>query len=237
MIEEDHLMEVARNKRFDLHVHSKYSKDGFMDIPDILRIAVKRGLSGIALTDHNTIKGALKAKNLEAKKPEAEGLRIIVGSEIMTERGEVIGLFLSEEIRSREFHSAITEIKDQDGLVIIPHPFDDMRSSALQPDDDEVRLADAVEVFNSRCVFQKYNDRALELAMRLNLGLCAGSDAHFGNEIGIAGIIALSDDPQEIKKALSRGDDSAIKIYGRRSPLINHAFTKVLKIWRRARSG
>ncbi len=225
-------MVISCSKRFDLHVHSKYSKDGFLDVSDVLRIAAKRGLSGIALTDHNTIKGALEAKKLEAK-----GLCIIVGSEVMTDRGEVIGLFLSEEVRSREFLSVISEIKDQDGLVIIPHPFDEMRSSALSPDDDEARLADAVEVFNSRCVFQKYNDRALELARRLSLGLCAGSDAHFGNEIGIAGIIAESDDPQEIKDALIRGDENKMLVYGRRSPLINHAFTKVLKRWRRARSG
>lgn len=84
--------------KYDLHVHSKYSVDGYVEPEVIVKTAQKRGLSGVAVTDHNTIKGGLKAK-----KYETEDLRVIVGSEIETNRGEVIGLFLSEEIKSHLF--------------------------------------------------------------------------------------------------------------------------------------
>ena len=80
--------------KLDLHIHSKYSSDGVLDPEKIVKIAAKRGLNGVAITDHNTIIGGLKAKNYET-----EDFKVIVGSEISTERGEIIGLFLKEEIK------------------------------------------------------------------------------------------------------------------------------------------
>ena len=80
--------------KYDLHIHSKYSSDGVLDPEKIVKIAAKRGLNGVAITDHNTIIGGLKAKNYET-----EDFKVIVGSEISTERGEIIGLFLKEEIK------------------------------------------------------------------------------------------------------------------------------------------
>ncbi len=93
--------------KYDLHIHSKYSSDGVLDPERIVRIAMKRGLNGIAITDHNTIKGGLKTK-----KYENADFTVIVGSEISTERGEIIGLFLEEEVKSTNVQEVITEIKE-----------------------------------------------------------------------------------------------------------------------------
>ncbi|WP_011306419.1 PHP domain-containing protein [Methanosarcina barkeri] len=211
---------------FDLHLHSKYSSDGILDPKTITKVAIRRGLNGIAITDHNTIKGGLKAKEYETK-----NFKVIIGSEIMTNNGEVIGLFLSEEIRSTDLIEVISTIKAQNGIVVIPHPFDKMRHSALYPTDEEAHLIDCIEGFNSRCIFQKYNDKAVEYANKHNLPLVAGSDAHFANEIGNAGIVTQSEDLQD---AIIKNN---IEIFGSRSMLINHAFTKGLKRWRKIRYG
>ena len=105
--------------KYDLHTHTKYSSDGILEPEKIVEIARRKGLSGIAITDHNTIKGSLKAK-----KYETDDFQVICGSEISTERGEVIGLFLSDEIQSESFLDVVDEIKEQDGVVVLPHPFD-----------------------------------------------------------------------------------------------------------------
>jgi predicted metal-dependent phosphoesterase TrpH len=212
--------------RFDLHIHSSYSSDGLLNPKKIVKTAIKRQLDGIAITDHNTIKGGLNAKNYET-----EDFKVIVGSEIMTDHGEVIGLFLSEEITAKNLSHVISEIKAQDGIIVIPHPFDEMRSSAFYPNDEYASMINCIEGFNSRCIFQKYNQKALDYANKHNLPIVAGSDAHFENEIGNAGIITECDD---LKEAILHQD---IKIFGKRSMIVNHMFTKGLKKWRKIRSG
>ena len=208
--------------KYDLHIHSKYSSDGILDPEEIVKIAVKRGLKGIAITDHNTIRGGLRAKKYENK-----DFTVIVGSEISTERGEIIGLFLEEEIESKDVSSVVSEIKEQNGIIILPHPFDELRHSAFHPTEGDVKFIDCIEGFNSRCVYQKYNERSVEFAMKHNLTITAGSDAHFAREIGNAGIIT---EPEDIRESLIKND---IKIFGKRSSLVNHVGTKVLKTWRK----
>ncbi len=207
---------------YDLHIHSKYSSDGVLDPEKIVKIAIRRGLNGIAITDHDTIKGGLKAK-----KYENDDFKVIVGSEIATERGEIIGLFLEEEVKSKEVQDVISEIKEQNGIVIIPHPFDELRHSAFHPTEEDAKFIDCIEGFNSRCIYQKYNKKAVEFAMKHNLTITAGSDAHFSNEIGNAGIITETED---IRDALMKNE---VKIFGKRSSLVNHVGTKILKTIKR----
>lgn len=209
--------------KFDLHVHSIYSKKcGYMEPKHIVKTAVRRGLDGIAITDHETIRGGLKA----AEYSEGD-FEVITGSEIMTFRGEIIGLFLSEEIHSRDFFGAIEEIQNQNGVVIVPHPFDSLRKSALHPTENDVELIEGIEGFNGRSVFQKSNTEAIEFGTRSKLAITAGSDAHFSNEIGNAGVITNSSD---IREAILSRD---IEIFGKRNALYNHIFTKGLKACRR----
>lgn len=217
--------------RYDLHIHSKYSSDGYLDPKMIVKIANKRGLSGVALTDHNTLKGGLKTKEYET-----DDFKVIVGSEINTDRGEVIGLFLSEEIKSNIFPDVTEEIKDQNGMVIIPHPFDELRGNGIRPKKEDKKFLDGVEIFNSRCILERYNYKAHEYAMENDLKYTAGSDAHFAGEIGKAGILTDFEinDVDDLRKSLI-GNKSVI--FGGKSSFINLGLTKVLKIWRKASSG
>ena len=209
--------------RIDLHVHSKYSlTDGGLEPEEIVRIARKKGLQGVAVTDHNTVAGGQEAKNFET-----EEFKVIVGAEIKTEKGEVTGLFLSEEIRSRRFREVIDEIRAQGGMVVVPHPFDSLRSSAFPITAKYVHLVDAIEVFNSRCVFRSHNKKALEFALRHNLAVVGGSDAHYGSEIGLAGIVTSS---QDLRKAIEGRD---VVVFGKRSSPLNHVRTKIRKQWRK----
>ena len=209
----------------DLHVHSKYSKDSRLEPEKILKLAFSKGLGGIAITDHNTISGGMRAKKLNKG-----DLLVIVGSEIMTEKGEVIGLFLNEEIPTGSFLEVVDSIKSQGGIVVVPHPFDRMRKSSFSAVEKHLNFIDCIEVFNSRCIFQSFNILAENLARLHDLPVTAGSDAHFGNEIGLAGIIVDAKDEEEVRKTILRKE---VRIFGKKSSIFNHGATKVLKIWRR----
>lgn len=215
--------------KLDLHVHTKYSYDGILSPEKVLKLAINKGLNGIAITDHNSIRGAKEAKEANKNKD----FIVIVGSEIKTNRGEVMGLFLQEEIASRDFYEAIEEIKAQDGIITIPHPFDTMRSSTLIPSKEDAKLVHGVEVFNSRCIFSKYNKLAMEFSKSNGLSMTAGSDAHFANEVGLSGIIVHAEDEEEIKKAIL---NKKVEIFGKKSSILNHGMTKMIELWRRLRS-
>lgn len=207
--------------KFDFHTHSNYSCDGYVEPKTLVKVAAKAGLSGIGVTDHDTIKGGL-----EAKKYENQTIQVVVGSEVLTDKGEVIGLFLTEEIKSKNFIDVINEIKAQNGIVVVPHPFDGVRSTSLHPDTHDVNYIDNVEVFNSRCVRQHYNDLAMNYAKHNGMSIIAGSDAHFKNEVGNAGVITESED---IREAVLKGE---FTVFGKKSNIINPFTTKMLKVWR-----
>lgn len=212
--------------KYDLHIHSKYSSDGIPEPEKIVKIAIKRGLDGIAITDHDTIKGGLKAK-----KYENDDFTVIVGSEISTEIGDIIGLFLEEEeVKSKDVQEVVSEIKDQNGIIVIPHPFDELRHSAFHPKGEDVKFIDCIEGFNSRCVHQKYNDKAVEFGTKHNLTITAGSDAHFAWEIGNAFILAESSGEEELRREIMRKE---ISFNGKLSNPLNQGLTKVLKLWRK----
>jgi len=162
----------------DLHIHSKYSYDSLLSPKKILKIAKKRGLDVIAITDHETIKGGVITYNLNRDKD----INVIIGAEINTEIGDIIGLSLNTEIKSRNSIEVIEEIKDQGGYVILPHP---CRGHTLN--EYIISLVDAIEVFNSRSSLEE-NQYALNLAKKYNKPFSAGSDAHFASEIGMGRI-------------------------------------------------
>ncbi len=208
--------------KYDLHVHSKYSRDGILNPKMIIKIAQKRGLSGVAITDHNTIKGGLTAKKIET-----EDLQVIIGSEIDTDRGEVIGLFLNEEIKSTMFLDVVKEINEQNGLVITPHPFDEIRGNGINPGKDDTQFIDCVEIYNSRCLLEKYNLNAQKFAIENKLKITAGSDAHFANEIGKAGLVVQEriENPEELFK-------NNLSYFGEKSNILTLGLTKMLEIWK-----
>ena len=158
----------------DFHTHTYHSYDSLMDPARILRIAAERGLTGIVINDHNTIRGGLECKAIN-KNP---ALQVIVGAEVATDIGDVTGIFLKEEIRSVSYAEVIQEIKNQGGLTILNHPFVAHKLDELNFDG-----IDLIEGFNSR-VDHDRNMQAVELAKKYNKPVIAGSDAHLYSEIG-----------------------------------------------------
>jgi len=177
---------------FDLHVHSKYSKDSINDPRWIIKVAKKKGLSGVAITDHDTIKGSLIAKKIN-NDPDFE---IIPGVEIKTDIGDIIGLWITEEIKSRSWEEVIDEIHSQGGVAVLPHPYRGHRAV-----EEIANRVDVIEVFNAR-TSKELNKKAHELAMKLHKGISAGSDAHVPFEIG-RGVAVINSD---LRKDLIRGE-------------------------------
>ncbi|HSC51871.1 MAG TPA: glycosyltransferase [Gaiellaceae bacterium] len=161
----------------DLHMHTSWSHDCQIPVEDLLDHAEATGLGAIAVTDHNVFGGAREAVEL------ARGRELIVipGEEVKTDgQGEVIGLFLSEEIpRGLSFADTVAAIRAQGGIVYVPHPFDRLHSI---PDaatlHRHLQQIDVFEVYNARLLFEAYNDEALRFARKYDLTMGAGSDAH-----------------------------------------------------------
>lgn len=165
--------------RYDLHVHSKYSKDSMLSPESIISAAKRKGLDGIAITDHDTIRGGLAAQKIN----EDPDFTVIVGAEIKTECDDVIGLFLNEEIKSISFAEVIDEIWSQGGLAGLPHPYRKYK----YPERIAGRF-DFIEGFNARSK-KEDNGRAYRLAAAFNKPAAAGSDAHFAFEIGRGALV------------------------------------------------
>ena len=171
----------------DLHMHTDWSHDCSIPAEELLDHAETIGLGGIAVTDHNVFGGALEAVEL------ARGRQLIVipGEEVKTDnQGEVIGLFLEEEIpRGMTFADTVAAIRDQGGLVYVPHPFDRLHSIP-DPATLHRHLAeiDVLEVYNARLLRDSFNDEALRFARKYRLLQGAGSDAHVLQGVGTGAV-------------------------------------------------
>jgi predicted metal-dependent phosphoesterase TrpH len=166
----------------DLHMHTEHSHDCAVPVDALLDYAEAQGLSAIAVTDHNVFSGAREAVEHAKGRP----LTVIPGEEVKTETGEVIGLFLDEEIpRGMSMGDTIAAIREQNGVVYLPHPFDRLHTI---PDAESLHrhLADidVFEVYNARLLFEGFNDEALRFARKYNLTMGAGSDAHVLQGVG-----------------------------------------------------
>jgi hypothetical protein len=167
----------------DLHMHTDWSHDCSIPVTDLLDHAEEIGLGAIAITDHNAFGGALEAVELA----RGRELVVIPGEEVKTDdQGEVIGLFLEEEIpRGTSFGETVEAIREQGGLVYLPHPFDRLHAIP-DPATLHRHLAeiDVFEVFNARLLRDSFNDEALRFARKYRLLQGAGSDAHVLQGVG-----------------------------------------------------
>ena len=202
--------------KIDLHCHSYYSRDGVSSPEKLIKAAQKRGLDGIALTDHDTTKGWTAAK-LAAKKLNAV---LILGEEIKIRKqektvGEILGYFLKEEInpKGKSVEEVIKEIKEQGGIAIIAHPYHWRKP--FKELEKYKNLADGIEVFNSRSQSKKGNQKSLNFAKKNNLAMTAGSDAHSYFEVGNAFTEAEAKNLDEFKKAILQ---KKVRIMGKQSP-------------------
>ena len=186
----------------DLHLHTDWSHDCSIPAEDLVDVAAEIGLGGIAVTDHNVFGGALEVVELA----RGRDLVVIPGEEVKTDnQGEVIGLFLEEEIpRGMSFADTIAAIREQGGLVYLPHPFD--RLHAI-PDPATIHrhLAeiDVLEVYNARLLRDSFNDEALRFARKYRLLQGAGSDAHVLQGVGTGAVrMRRFDGPEEFLLSL-----------------------------------
>jgi predicted metal-dependent phosphoesterase TrpH len=171
----------------DLHLHTSWSHDCGIPVPELLDHAERQGLGAIAITDHNRFGGALEAVELA----RGRKLAVIPGEEVKTaDQGEVIGLFLQQEIpRGMSFADTVAAIRAQGGLVYLPHPFDRMHAIP-DPATLHRHLADidVFEVYNARLLFEGYNEEALRFARKYDLTMGAGSDAHVLQGVGTGAV-------------------------------------------------
>jgi predicted metal-dependent phosphoesterase TrpH len=171
----------------DLHMHTTWSHDCSIDVDELIDHADAEGLGAIAVTDHNVFGGALEA----VERAQGRKLIVIPGEEVKTDgQGEVIGLFLKEEIpRGLSFAETVEAIRAQGGLVYVPHPFDRLHAipdaATLHRHLAEI---DVFEVYNARLLFEGYNDEALRFARKYNLTAGAGSDAHVLQGVGTGAV-------------------------------------------------
>jgi hypothetical protein len=189
----------------DLHCHTSSSFDSLARPAAVARVAAQRGLTHLAVTDHERIDGALAARDAAP-----DGLTVIVGQEVRTSGGDLIGLFLERPIApGLTSLEAARAIREQGGAVGLPHPFDRWRASGgRRHAADEwaalLALVDYVEGFNARLMIGDGNERALALAREHGLPTTAVSDAHTLMEVGVA-YTAFSlpiDDAQRLRAAL-----------------------------------
>ncbi len=168
----------------DLHCHTSASFDCLAKPESVVRAAVTRGITHLAITDHDTIDGALLARDAAP-----EGLTVIVGEEVKTADGDLIALFLEHAVApGQPAAETIAEVRAQGGLVGIPHPFDKYRGSMLNDPRLEAvgGLVDWVEAHNARVVGGTGNEQAAAFARELGLPGVSVSDAHSTLEVGVA---------------------------------------------------
>lgn len=159
--------------RIDLHTHSVKSLDGGLTLEDYRQALDAHRLDYIAITDHNEISFAQMAR-------EKLGSRIIVGEEVMTSQGEIIGLYLTKKVEpGLTARQTAAAIKKQNGLVYIPHPFEKVRSGIQRPALDGIaQEVDIIEVYNGRAISGRAGKKALEWARLHGASIAASSDAH-----------------------------------------------------------
>ena len=167
----------------DLHCHTSASFDSLSDPAKVVRAAATRGITHLAITDHDRIDGALRARDAAP-----DGLTVIIGQEVRTKAGDLIAAFIERPIeRGLSAADAIAVVREQGGLVGIPHPFDRFRGSLLRDPGMEAigPLVDWVEVHNAR-LLGGGNERAAVFAVEHGRPGVAASDAHTVLEIGVA---------------------------------------------------
>lgn len=212
--------------KVDLHSHTIYSKDCLTRTAALIDHARQVGLTKIAVTEHNRLDGALRAKELA---PDL----VIVGEEIKTTHGEIIAYFLTEEVpRGLSPQETIARLRAQGAVISIPHPLDSLRSSAMGLENvlKIIDQVDALEVLNARCVKGKDNEAAAELAKKYGKLATAGSDAHILFEVGhcYLEMPAFEDNAQSFLQALQSAQP-----VGQISPFWPHLMSTYAKIRKR----
>jgi len=215
------------HSKADLHIHSKYSgimkymglkfPDSVEEPKNIMKHAQRKGLSVVAITDHNTIRGGLETKKLEKE----YGVEVVVGSEIMTKEGEILGLYLNEEIpKGLSAEETIEKIHEQGGLAVAPHPYSPI-CHALGDKIFKLKL-DGVEVFNAYHRDGIVNNIALKKVMKnyykKPVAFIGNSDGHLAKMVGNGYTMFKGDSADDLYDAIVKRKTS---FGGTPTPLIS----------------
>jgi predicted metal-dependent phosphoesterase TrpH len=227
----DAVPKVAASRRAlafaDFHIHTRFSRDSILSEDKFIRVAMERGLTHVAVTNHNNVEGAIAVRDRVAELGVDDRLTVILGEEVSTADGEVVGLFLERTIpRGLTADETADEIHTQGGLVSIPHPFDPFRASHIRRAPLE-RLAaagkiDMVEVFNSRVTLSRHNEEAAEFARRRGIPGIACSDSHSAFEVAMSfNALPAFTTANELREGLSENE-----WHGTRSTVLIHLTTR-----------
>jgi predicted metal-dependent phosphoesterase TrpH len=194
----------VRRVRVDCHLHTVHSGDAVTTVERLAARVREERLDVVCVTDHHTLAGAHEALAREI------GARVVVGEEIRTHAGEIIGLFLTERVPYvLPLENAAGRVRAQGGLVYAPHPFDASRTSLGAEGLERLRAMgalDVVEVFNAKIAEEEDNRRAARFAAEHDLPQAAGSDAHDPWGIGAAYLdMPDFDGPRDFIAALREG--------------------------------
>jgi predicted metal-dependent phosphoesterase TrpH len=207
--------------KVELHSHTNYSKDSLLRLPTFINTCRRRGITRVVVTDHNTIEGALAMAELA---PDL----VIVGEEIMTTEGELLAYFVRETVPPfLSPQATIDRLRAQGAFISVSHPFDRLRKGAWEEADlcKIIDQVDAIEVFNSRCLYPEDNQKALAFAQANNKPGTVGSDAHSAYELGRATLrLPPFANAQQFGQALRQaGAQTKLSL-----PLV-HVYSKVAK--------
>lgn len=206
-----------------MHCHTNYSNDALSSPYNVIKQALKKGLDGIAITDHDNTCSWDEA--IEAAK-ELNAF-LILGEEIKSSKGDILGLFLKKEIQMKGCDpiQIINEIHRQGGLAIIPHPFHFPK--CFKGIEKYLSIIDGIEVSNARRLLSYFDKKAFDLAKKNNLIMTAGSDCHIDKSCGYSYVECEAQNIDEFKEKLLQGE---IKIHGEKSPCIYTLVPAISKI-------
>ena len=225
---------APREKRAyaDFHCHTRFSRDSILREETFIRKAIERGLTHVCVTNHNNVEGAIAVRDKAIELGLQDQLTVILGEEVSTADGEVVGIFLTRTIpRGLSANETADEIHRQGGLVSIPHPFDPFRQSHIKPGPlrnlAEMGKIDAVEVFNSRITIQSHNAQAAAFAAQYGIPGIACSDSHSAFEIAMCfNSLPPFESAEQLKAGLPQNE-----WHGSRSSTLIHLTTR-FAVWK-----
>lgn len=175
---------MLKRIRAEFHIHTRYSKDSFLNGLFLFVMLKIKHIDCVAITDHNEINGAVKY----GPRFEKHGITVIIGEEIFSKDGEIIGLYLHERIKpGMSAEETVSAIKEQNGIVYVPHPYDKKRNKTVLTPEAFERVkdyVDIVEIHNGRNISGVFSKEQKEIADKYKKTPVVGSDAHTFFEIG-----------------------------------------------------
>ena len=222
--------------RLETHCHTKYSKDSMLPFSLLYLKCRLCHIDWIAITEHNNTQGAVEFKKYCEKKKNK--LHVIIGEEIMTSDGEVIGLYLKDEIPSGlSCEETMDRIQEQGGIVYVPHPYDEKRAKTVLKEEcirNNRSKIDCIECYNGRNILDRYELKQTEIAKKNGLKSVIGSDAHTVFEIGRNYMIVdcMPDSSENFRRALD-----GITFHKKKCLKFCHKITKMVKLLRLLKKG